>query len=162
MRPISLVRTLRWLKACYFLTLEWTTFTDMVLGCCSPLELEQGCQRKDTESKALYETGKDLNHCSLRSNWSCRGWCERFLLWNPTDYHWWCTKARSQIGYRDLNAKVGSNIGPWQRVLGHHGIGDMNNNGLRLVEFCAENDMVVGGTIPTQNYPQVYLDITWW
>ena len=47
----------------------------------------------------------------------------------------------------DLNAKVGSNIGPWRRVLGHHGIGDMNNNGLRLVEFCAENDIVVGGTL---------------
>ena len=41
------------------------------------------------------------------------------------------------------NAKVDSKIGPWQRVLGHHGIGDMNNNTLRLVEFCAENDMVV-------------------
>ena len=27
----------------------------------------------------------------------------------------------------DLNSIVGSNIGPWQRVLGHHGIGDMNS-----------------------------------
>ena len=44
----------------------------------------------------------------------------------------------------DLNAKVGSNIGPWQRVIGQHGI---DNNGLRLVEFCAENGMVVGGTL---------------
>lgn len=47
----------------------------------------------------------------------------------------------------DVNAKVGSNIRPWRRVLGHHGIGDMNNNGQRLVEFCAENDMVVSGTL---------------
>ena len=43
--------------------------------------------------------------------------------------------------------KVGSNIGPWQGVLGYHRIGDMNNNGLQLVECCAENDMVIGGTL---------------
>ena len=47
----------------------------------------------------------------------------------------------------DLNAKVGSSNEHFERVLGKEGCGAMNENGLRLVELCAHNNLVVGGTL---------------
>ncbi|KAL3862674.1 hypothetical protein ACJMK2_008627 [Sinanodonta woodiana] len=31
--------------------------------------------------------------------------------------------------------------------MGHHGIGMMTDNGERLINFCQENDLVIGGTL---------------
>ena len=31
--------------------------------------------------------------------------------------------------------------------MGRHGCGTINNNGERLVDFCADNSMVIGGTL---------------
>ena len=47
----------------------------------------------------------------------------------------------------DLNAKVGSSNEHFERVLGKEGCGVMNENGLRLVEMCAHNNLFVGGTL---------------
>ena len=47
----------------------------------------------------------------------------------------------------DMNAKVGGNNSGYERIMGQHGKGDMNENGQLFVDFCAENNMVVGGTI---------------
>ena len=47
----------------------------------------------------------------------------------------------------DLNAKVGSdNIG-FEHYIGKHGLGIRNDNGERFLDFCVENDLVIGGTI---------------
>ena len=47
----------------------------------------------------------------------------------------------------DLNAKVGSdNIG-FEHCIGKHGLGTRNDNGERFLDFCMENDLVIGGTI---------------
>ncbi|XP_071151821.1 craniofacial development protein 2-like [Mytilus edulis] len=47
----------------------------------------------------------------------------------------------------DFNTKVGStNIGS-EEVMGKHGLGEINNNGERLVEMCTMNNLVIGGTI---------------
>ncbi|XP_063416092.1 uncharacterized protein LOC134697738 [Mytilus trossulus] len=47
----------------------------------------------------------------------------------------------------DFNAKVGStNIGS-EEVMGKHGLGEINNNGERLLEMCTMNNLVIGGTI---------------
>ena len=47
----------------------------------------------------------------------------------------------------DLNAKVGSdNIG-FEHCIGKHGLGTRNDNGERFLDFCVENDLVIGGTI---------------
>ena len=47
----------------------------------------------------------------------------------------------------DFNAKVGCDNSNWSRVMGTHGLGVMNEIGSRLVEYCAENDMIIGGTL---------------
>ena len=46
----------------------------------------------------------------------------------------------------DFNAKVGnSNLGH-EQVMGTHGLGNMNENGMRLVSFCTANNLIIGGT----------------
>ena len=47
----------------------------------------------------------------------------------------------------DMNAKIGScNIG-YEHVTGTHGLGDMNNNGERFTDLCAEHELVIGGSV---------------
>ena len=47
----------------------------------------------------------------------------------------------------DLNAKVGSNNKDWEKVMGPHGIGNMNENGELFADFCLNQDLVIGGTL---------------
>ena len=51
----------------------------------------------------------------------------------------------------DLNAKVGAKVGSdnvnFERVMGREGCGVQNDNGERLVEWCAFNNMIIGGTL---------------
>ena len=47
----------------------------------------------------------------------------------------------------DLNAKVGQDRSYCPEVLGHHGLGTINENGARLVSFAMSNDLLIGGTL---------------
>ena len=47
----------------------------------------------------------------------------------------------------DMNAKVGSCNENMEEVMGTHGIGSINDNGDRLISFCMEHWLVIGGTI---------------
>ena len=47
----------------------------------------------------------------------------------------------------DMNAKVGADNTDCDRAMGKHGCGVKNVNGERLIDFCLENNCVVGGTI---------------
>ena len=47
----------------------------------------------------------------------------------------------------DFNAQVGNINDGFEGVMGRHGLGTMNDNGLRLASFCAANELVVGGTL---------------
>ena len=48
----------------------------------------------------------------------------------------------------DWNARVGSNLedGQWDRVLGMHGLGRMNEAGLNLLSFCAVDNLSIMNT----------------
>ena len=46
-----------------------------------------------------------------------------------------------------MNAKVGAENSNSERAMGKHGCGVMNDNGERLVDFCLNNNCVIGGTI---------------
>ena len=48
---------------------------------------------------------------------------------------------------RDMNAKVGAENSNCERAMGKRGFGVMNDNGERLVDFCLNNNCVIGGTI---------------
>ena len=47
----------------------------------------------------------------------------------------------------DLNAKVGSDVEGYERVMGKHGVGTRNDNGEKLCDFCGMNDLMITGTI---------------
>ena len=47
----------------------------------------------------------------------------------------------------DLNAKIGQGNEGWEKVMGQHGLGRMNENGERLATFCGNNDLVIGGSL---------------
>ncbi|XP_048743177.2 craniofacial development protein 2-like [Ostrea edulis] len=47
----------------------------------------------------------------------------------------------------DLNAKVGADNTDCERSMGKHGCGIRNDNGERLIDFCLNNNLVIGGTI---------------
>lgn len=47
----------------------------------------------------------------------------------------------------NLNAKVGSENAVYERVMGRHGRGSMNDNGEYFTEFCGNNNLVIGGTL---------------
>ncbi|XP_063435686.1 craniofacial development protein 2-like [Mytilus trossulus] len=47
----------------------------------------------------------------------------------------------------DMNAKVGSSNIHYERAMGKHGCGNMNENGERLAELYTTNNYVIGGTI---------------
>ncbi len=47
----------------------------------------------------------------------------------------------------DLNARVGTNYEVWGGIIGRHGVGKENDNGIRLLNLCATHDLVITNTI---------------
>lgn len=47
----------------------------------------------------------------------------------------------------DFNARVGKDSDIWDRIIGKHGVGKMNANGLRLLTLCAAHDLTITNTV---------------
>ena len=60
----------------------------------------------------------------------------------------------------DWNAKVGSQDKPG--VTGKLGLGEQNEAGQRLTEFCQENALVIANTLFQQHKMTLHMDITKW
>ena len=58
----------------------------------------------------------------------------------------------------DINAKVENDNTAKELIMGKHGVGEQNENGELFTNFCAFNDLVIGGTI----FPQKTIHKTTW
>ena len=58
-----------------------------------------------------------------------------------------CKQQDLRIVMGDMNAKVGSDNEGLEVIMGKHGCGVINENGQRLIEFCINNEMLIGGTL---------------
>ena len=47
----------------------------------------------------------------------------------------------------DFNARVGSDLTAWERVIGHHGVGNENSNGSLLLTMYAEFQLFITNTL---------------
>lgn len=47
----------------------------------------------------------------------------------------------------DFNARVGGNSDIWDGIIGRHGIGNVNANGLRLLSLYAEHSLTITNTM---------------
>ncbi|NSM56165.1 hypothetical protein HET73_00315 [Wolbachia endosymbiont of Atemnus politus] len=56
----------------------------------------------------------------------------------------------------DFNAKIGNK--PYQNLIGKYGLGERNERGSRLIQFCSENELVVANTLFKHHPRKLY---TW-
>jgi len=47
----------------------------------------------------------------------------------------------------DLNARVGKDVTAYPNVIGRHGMGEVNDNGQRLLDTCSTHGLVIAGTM---------------
>ena len=60
----------------------------------------------------------------------------------------------------DFNTKIGNDNKGYEDILGKSGVGVLNDNGQRLIDFCQLNDLVIGGS--AQGHSQSHVDRTKW
>ena len=58
-----------------------------------------------------------------------------------------CSEKDITILLGDMYAKIGNENTGYEQVMGKHGLGTMNENGKLFANFCANYNLVTGGTI---------------
>ena len=69
------------------------------------------------------------------------------ILQLPPGSTGWYSQTRCHNAARRLQRRVGQNNHNRSRVMGTHALGDITDNGERLISLCEENDFVIGGTL---------------
>ena len=108
-----------------------TGHSDRIISMRLPLENKQHITLFSVYSPTLQADPADKNkfYCDLRS-----------LVRN--------TPAEDKIIILgDFNARVGRDSEAWKGVLGKHGVGNCNDNGRLLLEFCTELQLTITNTI---------------
>ena len=117
-----------------------------------------GCNPKNNRITDLFprQTIQHHSNPSLCPNhWSPRSW-SWMVLWRPTGPSRTNTKKDVLFILGDWNAKVRSQEIPG--VTGKFGLGEQNEAGKRLTEFCQENALVIANTLFQQHKRRLY---TW-
>ena len=57
------------------------------------------------------------------------------------------TEREVTILMGDFNAKIGQDNTGYSKIMGKHGRGTMNENGQLFADFCAENNLAIGGSL---------------
>lgn len=47
----------------------------------------------------------------------------------------------------DVNAQLGPDNSGYEKIMGKHGEGEMNDNGTRFADLCSNHDLIIGGTL---------------
>ena len=72
-----------------------------------------------------------------------------------------CNEKDVAILIGGFNAKIGMDNNGFEKVMGIHGGGEMNENGERFPDTCSLNNIIIGGSIyHTQNDTQDHMGVT--
>ena len=52
----------------------------------------------------------------------------------------------NHVSFLEISTRVGNQQIHWSQALGYRGIGKVNENGQRLLEFCTINDLAITDT----------------
>lgn len=63
------------------------------------------------------------------------------------------TRGDMLILMEDINAKTGRNNTNLEKIMGQHGLGEMNETGELFTPFCFILDLFIGGTFPLCKKP---------
>ena len=96
--------------------------------------------------------------------------CAPTINTEETEVEWFCEDLQDLLELTppkdvlftigDWNAKVGSQEIPG--VKGKFGLGEQNETGQRLTEFCKENALVIANTLFQQHETTLHMNITKW
>ena len=107
-------------------------------------------------------------HCSVGSAWTAIIRASVIQCYAPTNNseeetkdHFYsslqsilenCREKDVTIPMGDFNANIGMDNNGYEEAMGTHGIGEMNEKGERFADTCAQNNIVIGGSILTYTY----------
>ena len=141
---------------------ERRVYNITVLGLCETRWTQSGQIRLNTGEMILYSGHEEedaqhtegvafmLSHEAQNApiSWEAAGPRIIYAFYNKLQTL--CDKLKEKdmaILMGDLNAKIGSDKSGYEEVMGRQGLGKMNENGEMLADFCAFNNMIIGGSV---------------